>query len=305
MELGERLAKKVEEERRRRAESPEAQIQRYILENLKRQDELTQLLMPYLMEDLGYRIVEIDGKRTLERIPWEEQYAKMTPSQQKQWQMEQAFINQQLVFSGINPDSFEKFQNEEEMMGYMTPEQQRTYNLQKETSEYQLRALRGELPVSPGLERALGKQEEMTREELAARLGSQYEQTTAGIQTLGQVKESAEITREEARRGMLTTAAGIRGALSGEMMGQQQMAGQGYGQMVGVRSGLQQQRLAGLGGAPGMYGNITGQYLAALQPYQQDRWQREQIAAMNKAGQMNLLGQIIGTGVGIAAGKLI
>lgn len=69
-----------------------------------------------------------------------------------------------------------------------------------------LKALKGELPVDPGLEEGLQKQEEDLRQRLASQLGPGYETSTPGIEALDQFFRTSEILRDGARTGQLTLA---------------------------------------------------------------------------------------------------
>jgi hypothetical protein len=69
-----------------------------------------------------------------------------------------------------------------------------------------LDALAGNLPVSPGLEREIGQQEELLREKLRKQFGSGYDTSTPGIEALDKHFSTAEILREGARTGQMTLA---------------------------------------------------------------------------------------------------
>jgi hypothetical protein len=68
------------------------------------------------------------------------------------------------------------------------------------------KALKGELPVDPALERELSEGEQTLRDHLFRNLGSGYETSSAGIEALGDFQERATTLREGARRGDLTLA---------------------------------------------------------------------------------------------------
>lgn len=73
-------------------------------------------------------------------------------------------------------------------------------------NERSLKALRGELPVDPVLERELASQEQTLRERLTSQLGTGYETSSPGIETLDKFFQTAEGLRSTARRGELTLA---------------------------------------------------------------------------------------------------
>lgn len=69
-----------------------------------------------------------------------------------------------------------------------------------------LAALKGDLPVSPGLERELGEQEQTLRERLRKQFGPGFETSSPGIESLDRFFTSSEVLREGARTGQLTLA---------------------------------------------------------------------------------------------------
>lgn len=73
----------------------------------------------------------------------------------------------------------------------------------------QLQALKGELPVAPGLLRDLEKQEQLTNERLRKQLGSGYETSSPGIETLGNFQRNKAEALENARRGDISAAVGL------------------------------------------------------------------------------------------------
>jgi hypothetical protein len=87
-----------------------------------------------------------------------------------------------------------------------TPERRREAEIRGLFQERSLKALKGELPVDPALERSLKEQETELRNRLTQQFGPGYETTTPGIQTLGEFFRSAEELRSGARTGQLTLA---------------------------------------------------------------------------------------------------
>lgn len=87
-----------------------------------------------------------------------------------------------------------------------------------------LAALKGELPVDPGLEEGLTQQEQQLRDRLSSQLGPGYETSTAGIQTMGEFFRTSEILREGARTGQLTLAEQL--GITREQQNQATRAGQ-------------------------------------------------------------------------------
>lgn len=65
-------------------------------------------------------------------------------------------------------------------------------------------ALRGELPIDPGLEKDLGDQERILMETLRRQLGPGFETSGPGIEAIARFREQSTNLREAARRGDLT-----------------------------------------------------------------------------------------------------
>lgn len=94
----------------------------------------------------------------------------------------------------------------EEMLNQMTPLERLEYENAKLLLERQQKAIKGELPVSPALERAIEKQGRVLAETMSRKLGSNWETTTAGIQAKRKFEESAELMREQVRKGEMSGA---------------------------------------------------------------------------------------------------
>lgn len=157
--------------------------------------------------------------------------------------------------------------------------------------ERQLAALKGELPVSPALEAELSQQEQEISEDLARRLGPQWQQTTAGQRGMGEFQKRADLVREEARRGQLSTGESLLASRMGQM------------------SDIEQRRLVNLqqSGQPSL--QLLGAYGGVLAPYQQERmmgWQMsnqaKQQSAANRAGVIGSMFGAAGTLGGLALG---
>jgi hypothetical protein len=137
------------------------------------------------------------------------------------------------------------------------PGEARREEIQRLQEERSLAALKGELPVDPALTRDLAERESLTREGLRQQLGTGYETTTAGSQSLGEFEESRGMLLDAARRGEMTLAEqlGLNRAMGNRQQGQYQ---QGLLQGVGPRAFTQASSLAGALG-PGGVGGGGGQ----------------------------------------------
>ena len=181
-----------------------------------------------------------------------------------------------------------------ENMGYGRDESGALYRLEPQKDELeqayydrQLQALKGELPISPAMEKQLTDQRSQTEEALNQRLGAGWNTTTAGIQAMSEFDKRAEMLREEARRGQISTGEALLESRAGFVAGQNQ------------------QQLANTANT-GAYFVNPGVYQAALQPYQQQR-QMETNALMfnaqnssNQTAGMMQLGGTVGAGIALA-----
>lgn len=190
----------------------------------------------------------------------------------------------------------EGFQVETDEMGNITsisktPSEldEKAKTLESEMLDRSLAALRGELPVSPGLERDIANQGQTLRDRLAAQFGPGYETSSPGIESLGQFEESANVAREGARTAQLTLAEQL-----GITRQQQNQFSQSSSQDV-----LRQSSLGDPLTLAGAFGQVAGGYGQAQAPHlaqRQMQFQASQSGASNFAS-------IIGAGIG-AAGKV-
>jgi hypothetical protein len=176
----------------------------------------------------------------------------------------------------------------EERLAAMDPQERAGHELASSYLERQQQALAGELPVSPAMEAELAKQKEELVAGLSGRLGPDWQASTPGIQAMSEFEKRAELLREEARRGQLSTGEGLLQARQGQLQGAQ---AQQYGQQSSF--GLPQ------------FGALTQGYTQAFQPFQFNRQQefgaRQQTAA-NRAGVISGITGAVGTGIGLYAG---
>ena len=96
-------------------------------------------------------------------------------------------------------------------------EDSRVGEIRRLTEERQLAALRGELPVDPGLERNIVEAEEELRGQLAQQLGPGFETSSAGIEALSNLRQRAEEIRANVRRGEITTGEALRQSQAGAL----------------------------------------------------------------------------------------
>jgi len=110
-------------------------------------------------------------------------------------------------------------------------------------AERLIKALKGELPVSPALERDLAQRESLAKETVARNLGPTGETSSAGIQLLGRTREGADIAREAARHGEITEGSmlakqltGTTTALGSPSISNRQLLGDVGGVLTGARN---------------------------------------------------------------------
>jgi hypothetical protein len=284
----------------------EREIQSIILGQLRGGSEMQELLMPYMMEEMGFRVGEraADPKYTeltsqLDALKTEMEDVRDVPGFGALAEANRRRIGEQIETlererEGLDAGgrTIDRVPFEERLAG-MEPQERKAYELHDAYLDQQLKAVRGELPISPALERDISEQRGLVQEDLSRRLGPQYRRSTAGIQTEARFQEGANIAREQARRGVI---------------------GQGAGLISGSQAGLvggQQARQAGLYGAPQSYYGGIGAGGQALQPYQfqrglihQSNLQTAANRAQSRAGLYGLAGAGLGaygTYAGLAA----
>lgn len=157
-----------------------------------------------------------------------------------------------------------------------------TYDINKLMLERQKNALEGKLPVSPALENELAKQKTDLEAYLSRKLGSNWANSTPGIQALAEFNKNAETLREEARTGQIT---------SGEQL-----------LLAGLQGQQQAQNYATSSAAsfPSFNSGLVGLSSQAQQPYQYYNGlalQANMANAQNSAGLMQGLGSLAGTGL--------
>lgn len=104
----------------------------------------------------------------------------------------------------------------------LTEEAQARKDYENQLLEHQRKALAGELPVDPTLERALTEGEQQLRAQLQAQLGTGYETSTPGIQALEAYRQRAAEARSNVAHGQLTS--GQQLLANQAAMNQEQMA---------------------------------------------------------------------------------
>lgn len=183
-----------------------------------------------------------------------------------------------------------KLTDEERLAGMSSLERQ-NWELEKGLKEKELQALKGELPVSPALEAGLAKEEETLQNDISATSGPFSKFNSGAITRLGEFKKRADLVREEARRGMLTTAAGLQLGQTG--------ANQGYANNV-ISQGS---------AIPSQWGGVLSGYKSIMDPLTAQRMQltqMDQSAAMQRqANQASFMGGLFQAGGMLGAAALL
>lgn len=164
------------------------------------------------------------------------------------------------------------------------PDDAKRKELESALLDRSLAAVKGELPVDPGLEQNLEQQEKELRDRLSAQFGPGYETTSAGIETLGEFFRTSEILREGARTGQLTLAEQL-----GITREQQNQFRQQSSQDV-----LRQTAIGDPLTFAGAFGQAARGYGQAQVPYIQQRQMQTQAAITNAQTSASLFGAGIG-----------
>lgn len=187
----------------------------------------------------------------------------------------------------------------------LDPARQRVEKLLLERSE---KALKGELPVDPALERDITSQRDTLQNRLREQFGSGFDTSTPGIEAMQRFEESAEVLRSGARRGELTLAEQLSMARQG--LGQQEgQAGinsggfafnVGQGQLQGAMA--QRAQLGQILGQPlgiaGGLGQVAGGFqmpIGQLQHQRQMEFDADIANAQSSMGGLGAIGGIFGS----------
>jgi len=145
------------------------------------------------------------------------------------------------------------------------------------------RALKGELPVSAALEKGISSQRQALDDDLSRRLGSNWAQSSAGIQSSQEFNRNAEMMREQARNNAISQYSGL--GLQGN-------------QIYGLTPSQSAQQI---GGITGYSSSLIPTYQGALQPYQNQRNLQTQASMSNAQSESSMMGSLF-SGVGNIAG---
>lgn len=166
------------------------------LKLLQDQNTYRQEMEPFQLEAMGYKR---DGDGKIVKLADSE-----LPLEQ---QLQNTQLKKSLLMAGYDPTGNKL--TEEQMLAGMSDTEKSNYNVTKLTNQRQLDALEGKLPISPALESELAAEETQATELLSRKLGANWAQSTSGQSLMAKIKTKANLVREEARRGMITTSDAI------------------------------------------------------------------------------------------------
>lgn len=176
---------------------------------------------------------------------------------------------------------------------------QQITDLQKKITLQQLqneqKAAAGELPDDPGVLRQLDQSEQELRAGLQANLGPGYETSTPGIRSLLDFAQRKNEILYNTRRGNMTLADALATSANAGWQGNES------GQLARTMSVFQLPSQIS-----GQFGQLAGQYGAAMQPYQYQsglQMQSNVATAQARAQASAGMGSLLGAGIG-AAGSI-
>lgn len=206
----------------------------------------------------------------------------------------------------LQEQGLQKTVNEDGSYTY-TPVNQELYDKGREIEQLAqdrtLAALKGELPVSPGLERDIADQDRVLRERLNRQFGEGYENSTPGAYQLMEFGKRSNEAREAERRGEIANAMNLTAGA------QNVRANRSNYDPTGNAFGNQ---TSAIGAGSLTFGNSGTNYINAQSPYQFDRDMQFQKNLTKYAAKKELQGALIGGGMqlgsqllGTAAGKFL
>ena len=221
---------------------------------------------------------------TAEEIALQREQLNILQQQQAETEMMKPY-----VLSGmglVEEDGTLRYMTEDERIAGMSELEKSQYDIAKQQQERLAKAYAGELDISPALEESLQQQEQQMSEALSQRLGSNWMQTTSGQQAMSEFQKNAELLREEARRGAMSTEGGLLLSNLG-YLGNTQGAQTTYAAQYPTRtSGLFQG-----------YGVLQSPYQQQRQMEMQASIANAQAKSQSQSGLMGGLGQLAGAGI--------
>lgn len=182
---------------------------------------------------------------------------------------------------------------EEEKLAGMTEAEKNAYDIYQQSLTRQLAATKGELPVSETLNQSIALEGKNLDEILSRRLGTNYKQSTPGIESQNLYNQKSNLLRDAARYGEMDTGTGL-------LLNQ-----------AGYLTGSQNKSYSDLASSPYSSSGLLSGYGVAASPYQQQRSgllnsniYNSQLGSLAQQGQGRLYGSLMGT-TGTLAGAYL
>lgn len=256
---------------------------------LQQQLSETKTLTPMLMRQLGLKQVTTpEGMASYEEMTNPEKIASMPAS-------ERAALEYDMLSRGM--DVYGNRLSEEDMLARMQPLDAQAYQANKLSNERYIKALKGELPISPALESELANQDKIMQETLSRKLGGDWMLSTAGQNAYSTMKQKADLVREEARRGEIDSASG---RLAQGMATMQNLNAEKANDRQSA-FGQKQTLISNMANLPGRTSGTMSQAGQMAGPYQQMREMQNNVNQQNAANKAAQTQGYVQTGVTVAA----
>lgn len=253
-------------------------------ETLRDYSDYQELLLPIQLEQAGYELItDADGNQSIQPI---EGYQSLQDTQIELAQAA-ADLNQQILQGQLSQQEAQQaFMDKQLEIAQSSQESLLDYlnkgptELEQELSEIGLlqadrlkSALMGELPVAEATTQAYEKDKERLAENLARKLGPDWETSTPGIQAQNELEQRWQVIMDAEKRGEINQGAGLFQSgvgLAGNLNNntfQQRLSTSGYN-TSGLTNMSSPYNPGALGNISAGYQGVLGGYSQSYQPYQ-------------------------------------
>ena len=240
-------------------DATQTQLEQAQLDALKKENMYTELTTPVSLANAGYKMVtNADGSMALQKMSTDEYLGTLSTA-------DKALYTKQLAAAGL--DTGGNTLTEDQYLATLTPAEKLKYQVEQAAYNRSLKAINGELDVSPALETELSKQRDTLVNTLSSKLGPDWQLSTPGIKAIQEFDARATDLREEARRGMMTTAEGIATAQTSNNIKDvtKNLTLGNYLSTLGDDTANK------LYSVPKAYQSLIGTYGSVISPYQNER----------------------------------
>lgn len=196
-----------------------------------------------------------------------------------------AMTAHQLAISGY--DTSGNKLTEDQMLAEMSYTEKMDYETNKASKERLLKAYKGELDISPALEKELTSQETQAKEALMRKLGTNWMTSTAGQNAMKNLQEKNSLIREEARQGIISSGEGINEARNNNTLSTNAK----YSNLINLISGTGNDKLSRMMGYGSMLkgnaGNAFENSLSLSSKYASERANQQNLAYNQAVGNAN------------------